>query len=71
MIRTFAMGTLLILMVSHLTACSTAQKQPSGADGAKNDGHSDSLNAASSLETPSGGQIGNSGEPLDPFEHFK
>ena len=71
MIRKFVVGTLLILMVSLLNACATAQKQqPTGAEAAKNDGHPDSSNAASSLETPSGGQIDNSGAPSDPFEHF-
>jgi phospholipid-binding lipoprotein MlaA len=64
------MGTLLILMVSLLNACATTQKQSTGAEAAKNEGHSDSSNAAPSLETPSGGQIANSGEPSDPFEHF-
>ncbi len=70
MVRKFAMGTLLILMVSLLNACATTQKQSTGAEAAKNEGHSDSSNAAPSLETPSGGQIANSGEPSDPFEHF-
>jgi phospholipid-binding lipoprotein MlaA len=70
MIRKFAMGTLLILMVSLLTACATTQKQPTAAEGAMNEGHSDSSNPASSPELPPGEQIGNSGEPSDPFEHF-
>jgi len=70
MIRKFAMGTLLILMVFFLNACATAQKQPTGSQAVKNDGHHDSPNAASSLETASGGQIDNSGAPSDPFEHF-
>jgi phospholipid-binding lipoprotein MlaA len=70
MIRKFVMGTLVILMASLLTACATAQKQSNGAEGAKNNEHSDSLNAASSLETPPGGQIADSGAPSDPFEHF-
>ena len=60
MVRKFAMGTLLILMVSLLNACATTQKQSTGAEAAKND----------STELPPGGQIANSGEPSDPFEHF-
>jgi len=70
MIRKFAMGALLILVVTLLDACATTQRQPTGAGSATHEGHSDSLNAGSSLETPAGGQIGNSGEPSDPFEHF-
>jgi phospholipid-binding lipoprotein MlaA len=64
MIRKFAMGALLILIVALLDACATAQKQPAAAVS------SNSSNAASSLETPAGGQIANSGAPSDPFEHF-
>jgi phospholipid-binding lipoprotein MlaA len=60
MIRKFAVGTLLILMVALLDACATAQKQPAAA------ASSNSSTAASSLET----QVANSGEPSDPFEHF-
>jgi ABC-type transporter lipoprotein component MlaA len=70
MIRKLAMGASLILMVSLLDACATTQKQPPGAEGAKNEEHSGSLNAASSPEHPSGGQIGNFEQPSDPFEHF-
>ena len=70
MIRKFAMGTLLILMLSLLNACATAQKQPTGAEAAKNDGHSDSSNAAASPQLPPGAEIGNSGAPSDPFERF-
>jgi len=70
MTRKLAMGALLILMVSLLDACAATQKQPTGAEGAKNEGHSDSLNAASSPQHTSGGQIGNLEEPSDPFEHF-
>src|ERR1700676_1103772 len=70
MIRKLAMGALLILMVSLLDACATTQKQPTGAEGAKNEEHSGSLNAASSPLHPAGGQIGNFEEPSDPYVHF-
>src|ERR1700738_1024253 len=70
MIRKLAMGALLILMVSLLDACATTQKQPTGAEGAKNEEHSDSLNAASSPLHPAGGQIDNFEEPSDPYVHF-
>lgn len=70
MIRKFKMVTLVILMVSLLDACATTQNRPTEAGGAKNEEPSDSLNTGSSLETPSGGQIANSGAPSDPFEHF-
>jgi phospholipid-binding lipoprotein MlaA len=70
MIQKLAMGALLILMVSLLDACATTQKQPTGTQGAKNEGHSDSLNAASTPLHPSGGEIGNFEEPSDPFVHF-
>src|SRR6202011_1321500 len=63
-------SALLILMVSLLDACATTQKQPTGAEGAKNEGHSDSLNAAWSPQHPSGEQIGNFEAPSDPFEPF-
>src|ERR1700730_16852319 len=70
MIQKLAMGALLILMVSLLDACATTPKQPTGTQGAKNEGHSDSLNAASTPLHPSGGEIGNFEEPSDPFVHF-
>jgi|HubBroStandDraft_6_1064221.scaffolds.fasta_scaffold183455_2 phospholipid-binding lipoprotein MlaA len=70
MIRKLAMGALVILMVSLFDACAATQQQPTGTEGAKNEGHSESSNAASSPAHPSGGQIGNSEEPSDPFEHF-
>src|ERR1700676_5103171 len=71
MIRKFAMGTLLILMVSLLDACATTQKQPTAAEGGRGERHSDSLNAAAlSPEHPSGREIGNFEEPSDPFEPF-
>jgi phospholipid-binding lipoprotein MlaA len=70
MIRKLAISALLILMVSLLDACATTQKQPTGAEGAKNEGLSDSLNAAWSPQHPSGEQIGNFEAPSDPFEHF-
>jgi phospholipid-binding lipoprotein MlaA len=66
----FAMGALLILMVFALDACATAQKQATGAAGATNETPADSLNPAASPELPSAAQIGNSGGPSDPFEHF-
>jgi phospholipid-binding lipoprotein MlaA len=74
MIRKFAVGALLILMACLLDACATTQKQPTGAQGATNQGRSDSSDAASSPQHPSAGQIdgqiGNFEEPSDPFEHF-
>jgi phospholipid-binding lipoprotein MlaA len=70
MIRKLAMGALVILMVSLFDACAATQQQPTGTEGAKNEGHSESSNAVSSPAPPSGGQIGNSEEPSDPFEHF-
>jgi phospholipid-binding lipoprotein MlaA len=70
MIRKLAVGALVILMVSLLDACAATQQQPAGAQAAKNEGHADSLNAASSPQHPSGEQIANFQEPSDPFEHF-
>jgi ABC-type transporter lipoprotein component MlaA len=70
MIRKLAVGALVILMVSLLDACAATQQQPAGAQAAKNEGHADSLNAASSPQHPSGEQVPNFQEPSDPFEHF-
>jgi phospholipid-binding lipoprotein MlaA len=70
MIRKFAMGSLVILMVSLLTGCATTQKQPTGAEGAKNEIPSNQSNAASAPGYPPGTQIAKFEEPSDPFEHF-
>jgi hypothetical protein len=66
MTRKLAMGALLVLIVSLLGACAATQKQPTGAEAGKNEGHSDSLNAAASQQHPSGGQIGNFEAPSIP-----
>ena len=60
MVRKFAIGSLLILMVSLVSACATTQKQSTGAEAAKNE----------SPQLPPGAEIANSGQPSDPFEHF-
>jgi phospholipid-binding lipoprotein MlaA len=70
MIRKLAVGALLVLLVSLVDACAATQKHPSAAEGAKNAGHTDSMNTASSLERPSGGPVSNYQEPSDPFVHF-
>jgi phospholipid-binding lipoprotein MlaA len=70
MIRKFAIGALLILMVSLLDACAAKQNHPSGTEGAMNESPADSSGAASSPGYPSGKEIPRYGEPSDPFVHF-
>lgn len=64
-IQKFAIGILLILTVSLLSACATTPRQPGASAAATNATPAQSLNPALPPE-----QTGSSGAPSDPFEHF-